>query len=98
MIKKTRIGNTKLKFVFRHRWEKDANELTNYTAWEMRRTLRLGLWFRTYEALGKFRGKGSNPASKKNCVRGYMIGVDLIVCKFWIDLINAGVMELKIER
>lgn len=98
MIKKIKIRNTKFTFVFRHRWEKSDDALVDYTVQEMRRNFQLGLFLRIYEALGKFKGKGSNPSSEKNCVRGYIIGVNLIVCKFWVNIINAGVMELKINK
>ena len=92
MIRKTKIGKINLKFVFRHRFEKHIDEVDR--AWDKRslwREWRLGLWVKPYKAVGQKNFK--NPSLwSANLANGYMIGVDLLICKFWID-INRGVME-----
>lgn len=93
MIKKVYTKWFVLRFVFRHRWESRSE------AWEALRmggNYELGIWLRTYRAVGNARGPLSFVFSDKNSVRGYMFGVNLIVCKFWID-ISGPVLELKVN-
>jgi hypothetical protein len=93
MIKKVYTKWFVLRFVFRHRWESRSE------AWEalrMRSNYELGIWLKTYRAVGKARGPIAFVFSDKNSVRGYMFGVNLIVCKFWID-ISGPVLELKVN-
>jgi hypothetical protein len=84
MIAKTKIGGFKATWVLRHRWEKDSKStLRNSTANDIRKTLRLSIWAKRYEAVG--RGKGKAAFAKENLVNCYMVGLDLIVCKVWVD-------------
>jgi hypothetical protein len=84
MIAKTKIGGFKATWVLRHRWEKDSKStLRNSTANEIRRTLKLSIWAKRYEAVGG--GKGKAMFAKDNMVNCYMVGLDLIVCKVWVD-------------
>jgi hypothetical protein len=92
MIKKLKIGNFRISFVLRHRWEEGANcMIENYEAHDIRRTLQLGIWAKKYEAVGSVRrGKDRNETVKKtfnssNHVNNYMIGLNLIVCKVWVS-------------
>jgi hypothetical protein len=83
-IIKTKIGGFKANWVFRHRWEKGSNSaLRNYTANQIRKTLKLSIWAKRYEAVGA--GKGKALFAKENHVNCYMIGLDLIVCNVWVD-------------
>jgi hypothetical protein len=83
-IIKTKIGGFKALWVLRHRWEKGSKSiLRNSTANGIRKTLRLSIWAKRYEAVG--RGKGKAVFDTENLVNCYMIGLDLIVCKVWVD-------------
>ena len=83
-IIKTKIGGFKALWVLRHRWEKGSKSiLRNSTANGIRKTLRLSIWAKRYEAVG--RGKGKSIFDTGNLVNCYMIGLDLIVCKVWVD-------------
>jgi hypothetical protein len=83
-IIKTKIGGFKANWVFRHRWEKGSKSiLRNSTANGIRKTLKLSIWDKRYEAVG--RGKGKAVFDTENLVNCYMIGLDLIVCKVWVD-------------
>ena len=84
MIAKTKIGSFKATWVLRHRWEKGSKStLRNSTANDIRKTLKLSIWAKRYEAVG--RGKGKTMFAKENMVNCYMVGLDLIVCKVWVD-------------
>lgn len=90
MTFKIKIGPFRSNFVLRHRWEKDRS-ISNYTVWDMRRRFKLGIWFERSKAVGPIR-KGINREetvnrtfTKSNYVNTYMFGMDLIVCKCWID-------------
>lgn len=84
MIAKTKIGGFQATWVLRHRWEKGSKStLRNSTANEIRRTLKLSIWAKRYEAVG--RGKGKAAFAKENRVNCYMVGLDLIVCKVWVN-------------
>jgi hypothetical protein len=95
MIGKVRTKWCKINFVFRHRWEKGG--FTNYEAHQMKSNYNFGVWLKTYEAVGKAKGPIKAVFSKKNHVRGYMIGIDLIVCKAWMD-ISGPTLEIPINE
>jgi hypothetical protein len=89
---KMKIGSSKISFVFRHRWEAGSDSIVeNYEAYDIRRTLQLGIWAKKYEAVGSVRrGKDrketvKNTFSGKNLVNCYIIGLNLLVCKAWIN-------------
>ena len=92
MIGRTKIGGFRASWVLRHRWEKGANSMIeNYTANDIRNSLKLGIWFKKYQVVGTLKkGKDREQTVKKtfgknNLVNCYMIGLDLIVCKAWVD-------------
>jgi len=85
MIKKFKTRWGKINFVLRHIWEK-GDWVENYEKYQMRKEIRLGVWVRTYIAVGNKKGPVKVVFSKNNHVRGYMIGLDLIVCKMWVDI------------
>ncbi len=84
MISKIRNKWFYINFVLRHRWEEGGME--NFEKFQMRNTFNLGIWVKTYEAVGKKKGSIKEVFSKDNHVRAYMIGLNLIVCKVWIDI------------
>jgi len=94
MIKKTKIGSLRATWVLRHRWEagaKDGILGNNYEAYKLRTELKLGIWAKRYKVVGSVKRKndGSGDVSKTfstdNLVNNYMIGLDLIICKAWVD-------------
>jgi hypothetical protein len=94
MIGKLRTKWFKVNFVLRHRWEKGGFE--NFEAYRMKKEFKLGLWLKTYKAVGKAKGPLKFIFSDENLVRGYMIGIDLIVCKMWMD-VSGPTLEIPIE-
>lgn len=94
MIRKTKIGAFRATWVLRHRWEpgaKDGVLSDNYEAHKLRTTLRLGIWAKRSKVVGAAkRGKdrkmvASETFNKNNMVYSYMIGLELIVCRVWVD-------------
>lgn len=90
MIKRIKTEKFRASFVLRHRWE-SGDTLTNFTGSRMKNEWELGVWAKRYEAVGPVRkGKSKqdtikNTFTKKNHVNVYMIGINLIVCKMWVD-------------
>ena len=84
----------KVNFVLRHRWEEGG--FTNYEVHQMKSNFKLGVWLKTYKAVGKAKGPIKIVFSKDNHVRGYMIGIDLIVCKMWMD-ISGPTLEIPMD-
>jgi hypothetical protein len=92
MIARTRIGSFKATWVLRHRWEDGSDSiLENYDAYNIRRKWSLGIWAKRSRAVGPRRaGKNNSDTVKKtfgsaNLVNCYMIGLNLIVAKVWVD-------------
>jgi hypothetical protein len=94
MIGRLRNKWFKVNFVLRHRWEEGG--FSNYEAYRMKSNFKLGVWLKTYKAVGKAKGPIKVIFSKDNHVRGYMIGIDLIVCKMWMD-ISGPTLEIPID-
>lgn len=94
MIYKIKTKWFKARFVFRHRWEKSTN---SYDSFRMKNNYELGLWLKTYKAVGNAKGTLKFIFSDGNSVRGYMLGLNLIVCKMWLD-ISGPTLELKIGK
>jgi hypothetical protein len=89
---RTKLGSFKATWVLRHRWENGSDSiLENYEAHGVRSKWSLGIWAKRYKAVGvKRRGKDKSDTVKKtfgegNLVNCYMIGLNLIVAKVWID-------------
>ena len=95
MITKTKIGNLRATWVLRHRWEagaKDGILGDNYEAHKLRTELKLGIWAKCNKVVGAVKRKKdgvgcdtSKTFALDNLVNSYMIGVDLIVCRVWVD-------------
>ena len=94
MIGRIRTKWFKVNFVLRHRWEKGGFE--NFEAYRMKKEFKLGLWLKTYKAVGNAKGPLKFIFSDKNLVKGYMIGLDLIVCRMWMD-ISGRTLEIPID-
>jgi hypothetical protein len=92
MIAKTKIGSFRATWVVRHRWEEGSESiLQNYDAHQIRKNWQLGIWFKRSRAVGRKRvGKDNADSIKKtfgegNIVNCYMVGLNLIVAKVWVD-------------
>lgn len=102
MIKRIKTKRFKANFVLRHRWE-DGDMITNYTAARMKNEWELGIWAKRYEAVGPVRrGKSKqdtikNTFNNKNHVKCYMIGINLIICKMWVDFSFKPTFAIKID-
>ena len=81
-------------FVLRHRWERK-------TSWEklkFRNNFKLGIWLRTYKAVGEAKGPIKFIFSAENLVKGYMFGIDLIFCTFWIDITSPRILTFDAKE
>jgi hypothetical protein len=94
MIARTKIGRFRATWVLRHRWEKGAKDgvlSSNYEAHKLRTTLRLGIWTKRNKVVGSVKRDKDKKAiinktfANDNLVNNYMIGMDLIICKVWVD-------------
>lgn len=83
MIKRTNILGYRINFVFRHKYEKDMDLSDKYLMW---REYRLGLWLKPYKAVGKPKSGPTIIGKGGTYSKGYMLGVNLIICKFWVDI------------
>jgi hypothetical protein len=107
MVRRIKIGSFRASFVLRHRWEKDSDSMIiNYEANNIRKNWQLGIWVKKYEVVGKVRLPENvwvkdevvkETFSDKNLVNNYMIGLNLIVCKVWVDFTFKPTFEIKIK-
>lgn len=92
MTSKLRTKWFKLSLVFRHRWGEYS-----YESFKMKRNYELGVWLKTYKAVGNTKCTLKFIFSDKNSVKGYIFGVNLIFCKIWID-ISGPTLELNLNN
>jgi hypothetical protein len=94
MIARTRIGCFRATWVLRHRWEpgaKDGILSDNYEGHKLRTELQLGIWAKRDKVVGAVRRDKnrkvavSETFSIDNLVNDYTIGLNLIVCKVWVN-------------
>jgi hypothetical protein len=93
VIKKIKIGSFRATWVVRHRWEEGAKKgiLGNYEANNIRTNWQLGIWTKRSKVVGSVkRGSNTKETTKQtfsgdNLVNNYMIGLNLIVLKTWVD-------------
>jgi hypothetical protein len=94
MVAKTKLGPLRATWVLRHRWEdgaKDGILGSNYEAHKLRSEFHLGIWGKRSKVVGSVkRGKTKEETIKNtfggnNTINNYMIGLDLIVCRIWVD-------------
>lgn len=92
MIATFRVGRLKINLVLRHRFETRNRLDMTFRRWE------LGLWFRKSRVVGS--NNFSNPSKwGDNLVGSYMLGVDLLVCKMWIDVsYGAMTFDLPVKK
>ena len=90
MVGKIKIGDFTLISVFKHRFEKSKTWRSDFRGWS------LGLWFEKSKMVG--RKDFSNPKRwKDGLVNSYTIGMNLLVCKFWISW-DFGGMHIEEEK
>ena len=94
MVKRIKIGPFRSTWVLRHRWEPGAKNgvlSSNYEGHKIITTLRLGIWAKRSKVVGAAKrskdGKmvASKTFSANNMIHNYMIGLELIVCRVWVD-------------
>ncbi|MFN5023766.1 MAG: hypothetical protein ACK5EG_06935 [Chitinophagaceae bacterium] len=89
MTKELNIGKLNIIFVFKHKWEKEQQRI--YSEFN---TKQLGLFWRKDMVVGR-RKKGKAMFDSDNLVPSYMFGINLIVCKFWLNL-DINSLNIKI--
>jgi len=78
MIKTIKAGDFTLISVFKHRFEKSKTWRSDFRDWS------LGVWFKRSMIVGK--KDFSNPKKwGDGMVSSYTIGINLLICKFWIS-------------
>jgi hypothetical protein len=75
--------------VFKHKWEKEQQRI--YSEFN---TKQLGLFWRKDMVVGR-RKKGKAMFDSDNLVPSYLFGINLIVCKFWLNL-DINSLNIKI--
>lgn len=93
MVSTINILGYRIKFVFRHRFEKETN-LYDRFEW---RSYELGIWYKKYKSLFKPKDGPATIGQNSKLTNVYMFGVNLIICKFWID-ISYRPLILKIDK
>jgi hypothetical protein len=89
MTKEFNIGKLNILFVFKHKWEKEQQRI--YSEFN---TKQLGLFWRKDMVVGR-RKKGKAMFDSDNLVPSYLFGINLIVCKFWLNL-DINSLNIKI--
>ena len=90
MIKHIKIGKCNITLVLRHRFEKKRRFDRTFTKWE------IGLWFKKDKMVGV--NSFDKPENwKNNHVNSYMLGVNLLLFKAWINWDFNG-MHLEIDN
>jgi hypothetical protein len=89
------IRRTKFVLVWKYRYSKKEKDdlLSSFTTWNR---WNLGLWFKRNKIVG---AKEANKPSKwkNNLVRDYLLGIDLLIFKGWINW-NTGSAGLVIDK
>jgi hypothetical protein len=92
MLARTKIGSFRATWVLRHRWELNSDSMiSNYEANNIKTNWQLGVWVKKYQVVGRVRrGSDRDTTIKKtfnssNHVNCYMIGLNLIVAKVWVE-------------
>lgn len=86
MSKHFKIGNLNLTLTFRHRW--DGRNTTSPFNSEFR-DWRLGVWVKKNRMVGN-RGFKDPKKWAAHLVNSYMVGIDLLVCKMWVECNRGG--------
>ena len=89
MIGHINIGLHRFTFVFRHRFEKRGTafeEIEHKHDWKM---WRLGLWYKPTKIVGQ-KGRKIPSEWKNNLVRSHMLGINLLICKAWVEYNKGG--------
>jgi hypothetical protein len=94
-IKQINIGKLNITLVFRHRFEKPDEVIGKFRYNHEFREWELGLWFRKAKMVAKKEFRDPNKW-KNYLVNSYMIGINLLLCKAWVDW-NIGGMEIDIN-
>jgi hypothetical protein len=89
MTKELNIGKLNIILVFKHKWEKEQQRI--YSEFN---TKQLGLFWRKDMVVGR-RKKGKAMFDSDNLVPSYLFGINLIVCKFWLNL-DINSLNIKI--
>lgn len=78
MIKRIKIGRLNICLVLRHRFEKQRRFSRTFTRWE------IGVWCKKDRMVGVSRF--SDPTEwKNNLVNSYMLGIELLLFRAWIN-------------
>lgn len=84
MVTEIKLGKLNIDFVFRHKWDAKSKSSGIWDA--TFKKYELGLWFRRSVIVSSRYFGNSSDDWYKNMVGNYMFGVNLLVCKFWIEL------------
>lgn len=89
------IGKTKITLVGKYRYSKKVKLMDKFTDW---RDWRISIWFKRSEIVGKKNFKDPNEWGN-NLVNSYMLGIDFLIIKGWIEWHTGGmVLEIKDDK
>ena len=92
MIGHLNIGRHQFTFVFRHRFEKQDDEYMRMRFKSDWREWEIGVWYKRTKIVGQNDFK--TPSKwKHNLVRSHMLGINLLICKVWVEY-NKGGMNI----
>lgn len=80
-VSQLKIGRTKITFVFRHRFERYDNNVETFRSKMEWRGWEIGLWYRPSKIVGD---------KNFNLVKSYMIGINLLIFKAWVEFNRGG--------
>lgn len=86
MVKRIKLGNLNVLFVLRHRFEKSEKTFEKtFDGWK------ISVWSKSYKIVGKKNFKDVK-RWQANLVKNYMLGLEFLFFKAWID-IDYGAMR-----
>ena len=91
-VLRVQLGHLALTFVFRHKWDRPGSMWTQEFEY---RTKTLGVFFKSSRAVGTYK-VGRDMFSPGNLGRSWMLGLNLIVAKCWVD-VSWRVKHFKLE-
>lgn len=83
MVSKINILGYRIEFVLRHRFEKNLDFTDKYLYWK---DYKLGIWLKRYKTVSKPKNGPAVIGKDGTLSNNYMLGIDFIFCKFWIDI------------
>ena len=89
---KVKILGIDFTFVWKYRYSKNKDDWEKHIQW---REWKLGFFFKKDKYVGK-KNFGNHKKWKDNYVTGYMLGIELLIFKGWMEF-SKGIMIMEIK-